>query len=188
MTRSLLVQFFSLLFAIGLVHGRKCEVCDGDSCCTAPWQGLSASCTNKEGDRTFTLISVPGRPLWLSANASDGRMVSSSLFETSNAGVWVQEFSAQAFFEFNDDWVFANTSRPTLSSRRWGTLTCYPTPERTFCSAGGWANASLSVAPSGTCGANPLATVYWWGEGVGHGIGTLRTCLSRLPNQVRLLR
>eukprot|EP00047_Mylnosiga_fluctuans_P006484 m.247160 g.247160 ORF g.247160 m.247160 type:complete len:224 (+) comp15310_c0_seq1:3-674(+) len=176
-----LVAVLSALLA--LAAAETCELCvNSADCCTTALSGGAGSCAGNLSHTIYTLSHVVGRPLWVSFQTPEGGDVSVSL-QSTEAGTWFQSVAAHAFYPFVDDALFfADPSRPSLCFRRWGCMQCNGSPEQTYCSTDGWANASV-VGAAASCYGLPQVTVYWWGEGVGHGQGSLTICLGLLPAQ-----
>lgn len=163
----------------------SCHICINKDCCDAPIAHNAGACSTPTSDVLIT--QALGRPLWLSL-ISNNKSVSFALNPSEKEpSQWEQYFYAHAFFPFNEDILFSNNSgKPSLITRRWGVLDCFPSGDtQTFCTAGGWVNCSLTVQ-SPKCPTNlPYLTVVWWGEDVGHGAGEVATCLGYLPQQAQ---
>jgi hypothetical protein len=170
------------LIPIYSTESTSCVICEKSDCCTASVQGLSAECKS-EKNISYSVAAVPGRPVWLTAQATDGTSVGSTLVQ-GDGGSWRQVFEASAYFVFTEDLLFVySTDQKTMCSRRWGCMPCYAGEPGAYCGTG-WVNMTIQFQGS-ECGNDPLANIFWWGEGSGHGQGLVRTCLSQIPDQVQ---
>ncbi len=162
---------------------RICRICDGEDCCSTPYHPMFYTCKSANTSIVYTILSPPGRPLWLSAQMPDGRSVGSSLIQT-GALSWMQWFAAHAFFIFNDDLIYISDDKPALCTRRWGCLSCFPSSSFSLCT-NSWVNITVFANDEEHCAGHTQGVLNWWGEDVGHGLGFIRTCFSRLPNQLQ---